>query len=187
MKNTFLTLSLFSVLLGCNEQKPTHKEIVTSYFNAFNSRNYSQIKALVSDSLTITEGDFITTFDHDSYYEHFKWDSIFKPSYEILEIKEENNQVLATIASKSVRYEFLKNNPLTCKRRTSFTSGKISKIEILDCIDVDWTVWQKERDSLVAWTTSNHPELNGFINDLTMKGAQNYLKAMKLYGATKAQ
>lgn len=181
MKNSIIILIFCNFLLGCNQQELTPKDTITAYFKAFSKADYSQIKTLVSDSLTITEGDYVTPFNQASYYEHFKWDSIFKPTYEILELKEENNKVLATVASYSVRYKFLKNNPLTCKRSISFKSGKISKIEILDCIDVDWTVWQKERDSLVNWVASNHPELDGFINDLTMQGAQNYLKSITLY------
>lgn len=184
MKKFTLTLLLGAIILGCTEHKLTPKETATTYFDAFNKADYSKIKTLVSDSLTITEGDFATPFNYDSYYEHFKWDSIFKPSYRVLELKEDNNMVIATVASHSVRYKFLKNNPLTCKRKISFKFGKISKIEILDCIDVDWTVWQKERDSLVNWVAANHPELDGFIFDLTMNGAQNYLKAIALYEAS---
>lgn len=39
----------------------------------------------------------------------------------------------------------------------------------------------QERDSLVAWTARNHPELDNFINDLSMKGALKYKKTMELY------
>lgn len=67
-----------------------------------------------------------------------------------------------------------------CQVKISFTSGKISKLEELECIGVDWNIWRKERDSLVSWVNKNHPELDGFINDMTMNGSINYLKAIDL-------
>ena len=124
-------------------------------------------------------------YDHDSFYEVFKWDSIFKPSYNIVELQEKNNQIIASVALNSVRNEFLKNKLMKCRYKISFSSGKISKIEELECKDADWNIWQKERDSLVNWTRKNHPELDGFINDMTMNGALNYLKAIELYETDK--
>jgi hypothetical protein len=67
----------------------------------------------------------------------------------------------------------------------SFNSGKISKIEELECKDVDWGLWRKKVDSLIGWIKNNNPELNGFIHDMTMKGATNYVKAIELYEADK--
>ncbi len=84
-----------------------------------------------------------------------------------------------------MRNEFLKNPYMTCEYRISFMSGKISKIEELDCINVNWSIWQKERDSLVSWINKSHPELSGFVNNMTMKGSINYLKAIELYEANK--
>ncbi|MEP1489039.1 MAG: hypothetical protein ABJK28_11480 [Algibacter sp.] len=181
MKHTFLILFILYSITGCNNQKLTHQETVTKYYKAFNSADFNEIKTVTSDSITIIGGDYIMPFTHDSFYEQFKWDSIFKPSYEIIELEEKDNQIIAFVASKSLRYEFLKNNPLTCKFKISFNSGKISKIEDLEFINVDWNIWQKERDSLASWINNNHPEFDGFIHDLTMKGAINYLKAIELY------
>lgn len=55
----------------------------------------------------------------------------------------------------------------------------------MECVDADWNIWQMERDSLVKWVSINHPELDGFIHDLTMNGAINYLKAIELYENSK--
>ncbi len=75
----------------------------------------------------------------------------------------------------------MKNNPLTCRYKFHFDSGKIAKIENLDGTDANWEIWQKEVDSLVSWVKFNHPEIDGFIHDLSMKGAIDYLNAIELY------
>jgi len=64
-------------------------------------------------------------------------------------------------------------------------SGKISKFEDFESIGTNWTVWEKEKEALVSWIKTNHPELDGFINDMSLNGAVNYLKAIKLYRARK--
>ncbi|MBV6646566.1 MAG: hypothetical protein KI790_14010 [Cyclobacteriaceae bacterium] len=120
-------------------------------------------------------------YTKESFYEQFKWDSVFQPTYEIIELEEQESQIIATVASSSKRYKFLKNDPLTCKFRVSFGSNEITKLESMDCPSADWNVWQTERDALVDWTRKNNPELDGFIHDLTMNGAINYLKAIELY------
>ncbi len=168
-------------MIACAESEPTPIEKVTAYYEGFQKSDYKQIKQMIADSLTLTEGDFTMPFTPQSYYEQFKWDSVFKPVYKIVEVSNNDKHVVATVAVNSLRFEFLKNDPLICSHKFYFESGKISKIENLDCGDANWAVWQKERDSLVSWVKSNHPELDGFINDLSMNGAINYLKAIALY------
>lgn len=173
-------------MVGCNNKKLTHQETVTKYYHAFNSSNYNEIKALINDSITILSGDYVTPYTHESFYEFFKWDSIFKPTYEVLELEEKNNDIIVTVAQENVRNEYLKNNPLVYKVKVSFDSGKISKMEDLDYIDVDWEAWSQERDSLVSWIRDNHPDLDGFVNDMTMDGSINYIKAIEKYTAYKS-
>lgn len=185
MKHLLLLAGLFCALMSCDDKKLSPQETVTQYFSARDAANFTQIKALISDSITITSGDYVMPYNHQSYYEVFKWDSIFGTSYKIAELEEKNNEVFVTVTMKSGRNEFLKNNPMQCRYGISFDSGKISEIEELECKDADWATWQKERDTLVSWTKKNHPELDGFINDMTMKGAQNYMKAIALYEANK--
>jgi len=185
MKNRFLILFLLLLVTGCKNQKLTPRHVVTQYYTAFDMGNYNKIKTLLHDTITISAGNYVTPYTHSSFYEFFKWDSIFRTSYEIVELEEKNNQIIATIASESVRYEFLKNNPLTCQFTISFNSGKISRIDSGECTGADWNIWEKERDSLVNWIKKNNPKLDGFINDMTMDGAINYLKAIEVYNAKK--
>lgn len=177
------TIVIFALLcmVGCAEKESTTAEKITAYYEGFQKSDYEQIKQMIADSLTMVEGDYTTAFTPESYYEQFKWDSVFKPVYKMVTLEKQGEQVMAKVAVNSLRYEFLKNDPLICSHKFYFTSGKISKIENLDCIDADWAVWEKERDSLVSWVKLHHPELDGFIHDLSMKGAVNYLKAIELY------
>ena len=185
MKNTFLALFILCFLTGCKEHNLSHKEIVSKYYNSFDSGNYNEIKAVLNDSVTQIAGDFVTPYNHDSFYEFFKWDSIFEPSYKIVELVEKNNDILVTVAQENVRNEFLKNNPLLYKVKVSFISSKISKLEELESIDTNWEIWIQERDSLVNWIKNNHPDLDGFVKDMTMKGSKNYLKAIELFTSNK--
>ncbi len=181
MKNTIPILFLLCFLVGCNHQEPTRQETITKYYNARDAANYDVLKTTINDSITIIAGDYIMPYNHDSFYEQFRWDSVFRSSYKIVELEENNNQIIVTVAQNNLRNEFLKNNPLIYKQKISFTSGKISKLEELESIGTDWNVWNKERDSLVRWIERNHPELDGFIDDMTMNGSMNYLSAIKLY------
>lgn len=181
MKNTFVLLLPLYFFIGCHDQESTHTDTVTNYYKTLDAADYNTLKLMIHDSITISEGVYTTTYNHESYHELFRWDSIFKPSYNLTKLKEKSNQMIVSVVSNSLRYEFLKNNPLTCQYKISFTSGKISKIEVLECTDVDWDRWLKERGALINWVSKNQPQLNGFINDLTIKGALNYLKAIELY------
>jgi len=181
MKNTVLFLFLIVVLNSCVNQQSNHKNKVKKYYHAFDSGNFYEIKNVIHNNITIVSGDFKTPYNHDSFYEFYKWDSIFRPSYELLEIEEKNNDIIATITQNNIRNKFLQNNPLKLKVKVSFTSGKISKLEELEYINVNWDTWAQRRDSLVNWIQFNHSKLDGFVNDMTMTGALNYLKAMELY------
>lgn len=176
-----LFISILVLIASCTERKSTESEQIIEYYKGFKNSDYSQIKETLSDSITIIGGDYIMGFTSESFYNQFKWDSVFKPEYTLVSIVNENEQVIATVSVSSLRYEFLKNNPLTYKDAFYFKSGKINKIETIEFIDANWETWQKERDSLVKWVKFNHPELDGFIHDLSMEGAIDYLKAIELY------
>ena len=181
MKSTIITILSFILVIGCNPNKLSHVETATKYFNARNSSEFVQIQELIADSLTIVEGDYIMPYSKDEYYEVFKWDSTFQTRYEVVELQETNDQVIASITLSSIKHKFLKNDRMTCTFKLSFEEAKISKIESLDCKGADWEIWEKQVNILVEWVAINHPELDGFIYDMTLNGAQNYVKAIQLH------
>ncbi|WP_343486768.1 hypothetical protein [Allomuricauda sp. d1] len=155
--------------------------MVKQYYEAFDMSDFNTMRTLLNDSISITSGDYVTTYSHTSFYEFFKWDSVLRTRKKLLNVESSDNDILATVSYSSMRYEFLKNNHLTCQYKINFKEDKISSFEELDCPNADWQVWEKQVNSLVEWTKTHHPELDGFIYDLTMQGALNYLKAMELY------
>ena len=178
-----ISLLLFAMLLlaiSCTK-KNDHAKNVIQYYKAFNDSNYNQIKSIIADSITLIEGPYTTTYSHETFHEFFKWDSIFMPTNKIIVLEELNDQILVTITANKLHFEFLKNNPLTCQYKVSFESDKITQLENIAFLGVDWTLWEKEKNALVNWIGIHHPELDGFINDMTMNGAINYLKAIELY------
>ena len=180
MNKLSITILTF-LLLSCQPEKTSPTKIVSQYYEAFNTAEFNKLAPLLQDSFAVAEGEYITPYTIDSYYEHFKWDSVFQTSYEITKLVESDNQITVTVSSSSVRYKFLKNDPLICPFRFTIENNKISKIDALECVNADWSIWQQERDTLVSWIKQNHPELDGFIHDLTVKGAVDYLKAIELY------
>lgn len=171
-------------LVGCTDRKPTPQETVAHYIEARDTGNFTRLRTLINDSITITGGDYVMPYDAASFYKVFQWDSVLGTSYEIMELKEQNGRIVATLAMRSHRNAFLDNNPMTCGYSFSFISGKISQIDELQCPGFNGEAWAKKRDTLVAWVERNHPDLNGFIYDMTMQGAMNYVKAMERYQAS---
>ncbi len=183
MKHVPYLLFLQLLLIGCSDQKLTPGETVIRYYAARDALNFNETEKLLSDSITITEGDYVMSYNTDNFYEVFKWDSLFQPSYKIVELEENKNHIVVTVFLNSIRLNFLNHGPMTCQYKITFRDEKIAKFESLDCTDVDWNTWQKNRDHLVRWTHDNHPELGGFIHDMTANGARNYLHAIEHYNA----
>lgn len=172
---------LFLALCGCGPKEMTPTESVQEFYQAFDNGNFERIKPLLADSLTLTEGAHNTNYSKTMYYQYFAWDSVFNPSYQLIDIQEDEDHLIAKVSSASERYAFLKNNPLVCTYKITMASGKIRQIEVLEYHDADFSVWQQKRKALVSWIKEVHPELDGFIHDQSLTGAQNYRKAIELF------
>ena len=178
------------IMIACNGEvdlsKSIKKEKVRTYFKGFNAKDYNLIKPLFKDSISITEG-VEAKFNTASFYEHFKWDSVFNTQYTIKNLSVTDSVIIASIAARSERYAFLENNPLRCDWSFYFKDSVIYNITIGDCPSANWSKWEQKKDSLVAWTAANYPELDNFINDLSEQGAQKYVQAINQYKKDKNQ
>lgn len=179
--NKIYTLFILVSFFSCSKKEITKTECVENYFEGFKQSDYHLIKGTLVDSLEIYAGDYKMEFTPESYYKQFQWDSVFKPVYKVLSVTNKNEAVLVTVSVATSKFEFLKNNPLTTNYKFSFKANKIYKIEDLGSVDVNWNSWGKQRDTLVNWIKVNHPNLDGFVSDLSKQGAINYLKAIELF------
>lgn len=172
------------LLVSCDKNTPaiSLSDVVEVYVDGLNTSNFDRINSVLADSITLIEGDYTVPMSSEGYYVQFQWDSVFTPNTQIIDIQEvDQNQVMATLSATSLRFAYLDNNPLVCEITFTFESGKIKLLETGDCPGANWAVWESRRDTLVAWIDQTHPELNGFIYDLTKAGAENYLQAIELY------
>lgn len=186
MHKTILLALLLSIgLLSCNtsEKQIDKLELAKQYYQALNASDGNMMKLILTDSLVTTEMDdnYVQTFSRQAYIEDWlRWDSVFKPSYKILEIKQENDVVKATIAKVDKRILFLHEEPTVWNSVIRFNADKIISIERTNLV-FNADIWERNRTAFLDWIHQNHPELNGFIYDQTNPGGLNYLRAMKLY------
>lgn len=177
----FLTIGIVSCK---NSKKEIDKlEIAKNYYKVLDKSIISGIEILLTDSLLTkeTEYEYEQTFSKKEYVEWLKWDSVFEPTYKILEIKEENGTVKAKISKTDKRISFLHKEPIVTDQVIRFDANKITSIETTKYVIFKDSVFVKNRDGLVSWINKNHPELNGFIHDQTETGGLKYIKAIELY------
>ncbi|MDF1549341.1 MAG: hypothetical protein P1P88_16065 [Bacteroidales bacterium] len=157
------------------------EQLISNYFNGFNNANFNQISACVSDSILITEGDFIIAKSKKELYTNFQWDSVFLPKYQLIEIKTVKDGFETTVSKIDRRIKFLQDTSIIYKIIIHIIDNQIAKMQITDYLQFDFEKWQSRRDSLKVWTDSNHPELSGFLDVQTKEKGLKYLKAINLY------
>ena len=179
---------LLFVIIGIISCKISEKEtdildIAKRYYEVLDKSYVPGIEALLSDSLLTkeTEFNYEQTFSKKEYVEWLKWDSVFEPTYKILEIGKENGTVKAKISKMDKRISFLHKEPIVTEQIIHFDKDKIAAIETKKYVIFNDSIFVKTRDGLLNWIDENHPELNGFIYDQTKSGGLKYLRAIELY------
>ena len=182
MKKALLLLLLTIGFVSCeNREKEIDRvEIAKQYFKALDNSDYSKMAEWFADSLTKIEGAYKQTYSKGDYLELLKWDSVFDPKYDILEIEEVEGIVKAKILKMDKRISFLHEEPFLTNQTLIFKNDKIISVEI-EYVDFKEATWERNRNGLLSWIDKNHPELNGFIYDQTEVGGMKFLKAIDLY------
>lgn len=155
--------------------------IARQYYQALDRSDGPAMEKLLADSLFTQEGDYRQTFSRAAYREWVKWDAVFEPRYEILQIAQESEGVVAKISKGDKRIFFLHKAPIVTQQVIRFDGNKISGVETIDYIGFNESTFLDNRGKLLRWIEEHHPELNGFLYDQTESGGMNYLKAIELY------
>lgn len=180
----FLSVLLLSSCENANSESD-HAQIIQEYFAALNNSNYGKAADLLSDGFTLYEFDIEQVKGKEDWHRQFQWDSVFSPTYEIIELNEVDDQVEVTVSKICDRIRFLHDEAIVYKNSFEFDEDKISSEKTYENIIFDESKWQSRRDTLVVWIDKNHPGLSGFVYNQTIKGGQDYLKAIELYGSEK--
>lgn len=180
-----LSLCFAMAFLSCknSETNIDKLEIAKQFYQALDNSDDLGIITLVNDSILIreTEADYQEGFSRQGFREWLKWESVFEPTYKILEIEEENGGVKAKISKIDKRLSFLHEEPMVWREILQFDNKEINRIERVKYEVFNVPKFLENRDGLVNWIKENEPELDGFLNDQTESGGKNYLKAIERY------
>ena len=187
--NRILIISLILLvgLVSCkNSEKTIDKlQIAENYFVALDESNSAKMQDLLADSLitTIPKYEYEVRYSKNDYLRNWlKWDSIFEPTYKVLEMNVENGTVKAKVSKSDKRIIFFMGKPFITNEILRFKGDKIIELET-EYINFDEETWGKNRTELLNWTKENHPELNLDlnINMQTESGGKKFLKAIERY------
>ncbi|WP_088341939.1 nuclear transport factor 2-like protein [Robiginitalea sediminis] len=181
----FIALLIAFSFASCAKKNEKHGnlEIARKYYEALQCFDGAQMKTLLGDSLATIETDYNyrQTFSKNEYVQDWlRWDSLFNPSYTVLEIEQDGEWVRSRISKMDARIKLLHGEPTVWKEVIRFEDGKITRIARTNVVFND-TTWQKNVNALQSWVMENHPELNGFLFDQTKDGGMKYVKAIELY------
>lgn len=193
--NKFITLSILLIIgfISCKTPekekiKETSKlETAKKYYKALDNSDSYEMLTVIADSIIVREGadDYEERFSQNGYTAWLEWDSVFEPTYKILEIKEENEVVKAKISKVDKRILFLTEEPMVWNEIVRFDKNKIVEVERMEYEVFNVPKFIENRDKLVNWIDKNHSELNGFLYPQTKSVGMKYLKAIELYNNNK--
>ncbi len=175
-----IVLSVLFGLIACN-RSPSPLETAKTYYNALDQSDFETLSPLLADSVVSKEIVYETVFSKKGYLELQQWDSVFGPTYKILDIEEIDGKVKAKISKSCPRILFLNGEPVVTEETITFSNGKIDSVVIDAYLMFNTKRWDSVRSKLVNYIDQNHEHLNGFIYDQTVKGALNYTEALNLY------
>ncbi|MEO1051769.1 MAG: hypothetical protein AAFX87_14160 [Bacteroidota bacterium] len=186
MKHILVSFICSIILISCSNEHKTidHIELTKAYYSAKGESDFQKLSPMYLDSIRVSEGEYDMVYSVEDFHKWVAWDSVFKPSYKILEIKSQDSIVEINVAKDCIRTRFLNEEPTVSKEILTFSGDKIVNLEIAEYISFNEEKWVTNREKLVSWVAENHPKLNGFIYDQTKTGGLNYLKAMELYQAS---
>lgn len=183
MNRTLFLWALCAIgFTSCKQTETKAPEVlIKEYYEMLDTSNYEKIPILLGDSLQTQEGEYDPVYSQDGYKELLKWDAVFEPTYEVLDIvPEEEGVYKATVSKIDTRIQFLYEKPFITDNYITLNKGKITKVRT-EYVDFDAETFSNNRTKLLTFVDDNHPELNDFLNDQTEAGGKKYLEVLELY------
>lgn len=170
-----------------NDKTLNRVEIATQYYKALDQSDSTKMITLVGDSIIIRENEdnYEERFSHQRYNNWLAWESVFDPTYKILQIKEEKDIITAKVSKTDKRIFFLTQEPVVWVETLQFDQNKIVQVNRIEYEVFNIEKFVKNRDSLVQWIDKHHKELSGFLYPQTKSAGIKYLKAIELYNKEK--
>jgi len=158
-------------------------ELANKYYQALDSSDSLTMPTLLSDTIIIREDadDYEEQFSKEGYITWLKWESVFDPSYTILDIQEVNGTVTAKISKIDKRIAFLHEEPMIWSETITFDKDKIVNVTRTEYEVFNLPLFLENRAKLVQWIDENHPDLSGFLFPQNETKARMYLDAIRLY------
>ncbi|MFN3137797.1 MAG: hypothetical protein ACE37L_08930 [Allomuricauda sp.] len=176
-----LAMMIFVSCKWKHHQEIDSIEIADDYIDALNASDYDKLVGLFVDSIRFNEMDYIRTFSREEYRSLFQWDSVFAPTYRILNVKKAGRELHLKVSKECERINFLHEKPFVTNEIMQIKDGGIYQIDVIEYVDFNDSLWVDKREKLVSWIEKNHPGLNGFIYDQTKEGAVKFRKAIAFY------
>ena len=100
-----LIIFAFAIVIfsACSLPETSKKiDTVTSFYKSLNKQELEKIPNLLHDSISVGSGDYWTHYSKSSYQNWLQWDVVFKPTYEIIDINQ-NEEIVTVEVSKSCK------------------------------------------------------------------------------------
>lgn len=180
LKHFSFLLVFFVLLISCNSRHDDAR-IIEKFYEGFNSGDYTLLSEVISDTVEMTEMEYVLAANKQEAFRFFQWDSVFNPTYKVLEIKQNNVGCMVKVSKTCKRIEFLHDSAIVYTVEFEIVNSVIGRVSIIEYNQMNFDTWMSQRDSLIAWIGLNHSELSGFENNITLEGARDFLSAINLY------
>ncbi|MGX1928694.1 hypothetical protein [Flagellimonas sp. 2504JD4-2] len=187
MRKIYFLLILPFVFGSCKQanNEIDRLEWSKNYIGALNSSNYQQAASFFSDSVRLNELVYKSAFSKKDYRALFQWDSVFSPTYKILDMQLKEDFVEMKVSKECKRILFLNEEPMITQERIYFNDKGIFSIDIVEYVAFNSDLWDRNRTELVSWTAEEFPDLDGFLYDQSLKGGLKLKEAIDRYQKAK--
>jgi len=79
------------------------------------------------------------------------------------------------------RIHLLNEKPFVFEAHFEIVDNKLVVLNRIKIRNVDWTVWQNNRENLIKWIDTYEPDYSGFMTVQNKEYGEKYLNAINLY------